>query len=123
MSNLAEILSDTAQRSASKPALIHGDETVTYRELDDASARVAGLLRARGCGSGDRVGVMLPNVPEFPFAYYGALRAGCTVVPMNVMLKQREVAFYLSDPRPRSRSCGMRWPTRRAPAPSRPARR
>ena len=98
MSNVAEILVDTAHRSGSRPALIHGDETVTYRELDDASARVADVLRARGCGSGDRVGVLLPNVPEFPFAYYGALRAGCTVVPMNVMLKQREIAFYLSDP-------------------------
>ena len=41
---------------------------------------------------------MLPNVPAFAFAYYGVLRAGGVVVPMNVLLKEREVAFYLSDP-------------------------
>ena len=46
---------------------------------------------------GDRVGVMLPNVPEFPVAYYGVLRAGGVVVPMNVLLKRREIAFYLED--------------------------
>jgi long-chain acyl-CoA synthetase len=46
---------------------------------------------------GDRVGVMMPNVPQFPVAYYGVLRAGGVVVPMNVLLKRREIAFYLED--------------------------
>jgi len=46
---------------------------------------------------GDRVGLMLPNVPQFPIAYYGVLRAGGIVVPMNVLLKRREIAFYLED--------------------------
>ena len=54
--------------------------------------------RRRGCEPGDRVGVMLPNVPYFPVAYYGVLRAGGVVVPMNVLLKGREVGFYLEDP-------------------------
>ncbi len=58
---------------------------------------MAGLLRERGITPGDRVGVMLPNVPQFAVAYYGVLRAGATVVPMNVLLKEREVSFYLSD--------------------------
>ena len=70
---------------------------ITYAELDERSARVAGLLRERGLEPGDRVGVMLPNVPEFPIAYYGVLRAGGVVVPMNVLLKRREIAFYLED--------------------------
>ena len=48
---------------------------------------------------GDRVGIMLPNVPYFGAAYYGVLRAGAVVVPMNVLLKGREVAFYLKDSR------------------------
>jgi long-chain acyl-CoA synthetase len=74
---------------------------VSYGALDDASARVADLLRARGIERGDRVGVMLPNVPQFAFVYYGVLRAGGVVVPMNVLLKQREVAFYLGDPEAR----------------------
>jgi long-chain acyl-CoA synthetase len=55
------------------------------------------MLRAKGVQQGDRVGVMLPNVTEFPVAYYGVLRAGGVVVPMNVLLKRREIAFYLED--------------------------
>ena len=46
---------------------------------------------------GDRIGVMLPNVPYFAVVYYGILRAGGVVVPMNVLLKEREVAYYLGD--------------------------
>jgi long-chain acyl-CoA synthetase len=71
---------------------------LSYAQLDQASARLAGLLRARGLERGDRVGIMLPNVPYFPIVYYGVLRAGAVVVPMNVLLKRREVAFYLRDP-------------------------
>ena len=72
-------------------------EQLTYAELDERSARLAALLVDRGLEPGDRVGVMLPNVPEFPIAYYGVLRAGGVVVPMNVLLKRREIAFYLED--------------------------
>jgi long-chain acyl-CoA synthetase len=59
------------------------------------------MLRERGLAPGDRVGVMLPNVPYFALAYFGVLRAGGVVVPMNVLLKGREVAFYLRDPEAR----------------------
>ena len=52
---------------------------------------------AHGIEVGDRVAIMLPNVPYFPACYFGALRAGAVVVPMNVLLKQREVSFYLRD--------------------------
>src|SRR4029079_18176444 len=55
-------------------------------------------LKAKGLEEGDRVGLMMPNVPYFPVIYYGILRAGGVVVPMNVLLKKREVAFYLEDP-------------------------
>ena len=65
--------------------------------LDEGSARVAGLLRERGVQPGDRVGIMLPNVPYFAVVYYGVLRVGGVVVPMNVLLKGREVAFYCED--------------------------
>src|SRR5207249_5699261 len=74
------------------------DLDLTYGQLDEATARVAGLLESKGVERGDRVGIMLPNVPYFPICYYGVLRAGCVVVPMNVLLKEREVAFYLGDP-------------------------
>ena len=97
-SNLAGILSETAERHGDRPALKLDDAVVTYAQLDEGSARVAGLLKAKGLEPGDRVGIMLPNVPYFGVAYYGILRAGGVVVPMNVLLKGREVAFYFEDP-------------------------
>jgi long-chain acyl-CoA synthetase len=96
--NLALNLTSSAQRYPDGAALRIEDVVITYAELDEATARVAGLLRERGLEPGDRVGIMLPNVPQFAFAYYGVLRAGGVVVPMNVLLKQREVEFYLGDP-------------------------
>jgi long-chain acyl-CoA synthetase len=95
--NLASIVAESAERSPQAPAIRLGDFELSYAELDDASARLATLLREKGVQPGDRVGVMLPNVPQFPVAYYGVLRAGATVVPMNVLLKRREIAFYLED--------------------------
>jgi long-chain acyl-CoA synthetase len=96
--NLASILTDTAARGPDRVAVRLDDAELTYGQLDDASARVAGVLRANGLEPGDRVGIMLPNVPSFAIVYYGVLRAGGVVVPMNVLLKRREVAFYLGDP-------------------------
>ena len=95
--NLASLLTEVAERTPDAPAIRLGDLELSYGELDDSSARLATLLREKGLEPGDRVGVMLPNVPEFPVAYYGVLRAGCVVVPMNVLLKRREIAFYLED--------------------------
>jgi long-chain acyl-CoA synthetase len=97
MTNLAQLLTNTAARSPERPALKLDDAEVSYAELDQAAARVAGLLHAKGVRPGDRVGVMLPNAPHFAVVYYGILRAGGVVVPMNVLLKEREVGFYLSD--------------------------
>jgi long-chain acyl-CoA synthetase len=95
--NLASLLTESAGRALDAPAIRLGEDELTYGELDDRSARLATLLREKGIEAGDRVGVMLPNVPEFPAAYYGVLRAGAIVVPMNVLLKRREIAFYLED--------------------------
>ncbi len=95
--NLASILTESAAESGDRVAVKLDDSELTYSQLDGASAHIAGLLRARGLGPGDRVGIMLPNVPHFPICYYGVLRAGGVVVPMNVLLKRREVSFYLSD--------------------------
>jgi long-chain acyl-CoA synthetase len=95
--SLVENLMTAARRQPAAPALRLDGNLVTYGELDDASASVAGILLEHGLEPGDRVGIMLPNVPEFAIAYYGVLRAGGVIVPMNVLLKQREVAFYLRD--------------------------
>jgi long-chain acyl-CoA synthetase len=95
--NLASIVTESAARDAAAPAIRLGGETLTYGDLDERSARLATLLREHGLEPGDRVGVMLPNVLEFPVVYYGVLRAGGVAVPMNVLLKKREIAFYLAD--------------------------
>ncbi len=76
MTSLADNLIETARRYPDKPALRLDDTEMAYRALDAASARVAGLLVARGLCPGDPVGVMLPNVCYFAVAYYGVLRAG-----------------------------------------------
>jgi len=95
--NLASLLTESAARTPDAPAVRLGEVELSYAELDERSARLATLLREKGLQQGDRVGVMLPNVPEFPVTYYGVLRAGGIVVPMNVLLKRREIAFYLED--------------------------
>ena len=95
--NLANLLTETASRRGDRPALKLDDSVLTYAMLNEGATRVAGLLKERGLQPGDRVGVMLPNVPYFGVVYYGVLRAGGVVVPMNVLLKGREVSFYLSD--------------------------
>jgi long-chain acyl-CoA synthetase len=96
--NLATILTGTAERLPDQTAFKLDDVELSYSMLDEGSARVAGLLKSKGLEPGDRVGLMLPNVPYFPAIYYGILRAGGVVVPMNVLLKGREVSFYLEDP-------------------------
>src|SRR3954470_20329415 len=98
MTNLATIATETAQRIPDAIAYKLDDTEVSWQAVDEGSARVAGLLKEKGFEPGDRVGVMLPNVPYFAVAYYGVLRAGGVVVPMNVLLKGREVRFYLEDP-------------------------
>jgi long-chain acyl-CoA synthetase len=95
--NLAGLLIASAQRDPDHVAIKLDDVELTYGALDGASAHIAGLLAAHGFQPGDRVGIMLPNVPYFPVVYYGVLRAGGIVVPMNVLLKKREVAYYLTD--------------------------
>jgi long-chain acyl-CoA synthetase len=95
--SLAANLTDSAARFSQRTAVRFGDADWSYRAIEAASARLAALLRERGVEPGDRVGLMLPNVPEFVIAYYGALRAGAVVVPFNVMLKQREVAYFARD--------------------------
>ena len=90
--NLATLL-DAGRPDA--PALIVDGEVVTYRELDEGAARFAGLLASRGVRAGDRVGLLLPNIPAFAEAYYGALRLGAIVVPLNMLLVEREIVDRL----------------------------
>jgi long-chain acyl-CoA synthetase len=95
--NLASPLVSSARIHPDRAALRLEDAVVSYRTLDKGSAHMAGLLHNHGVKPGDRVAIMLPNVPEFALAYFGVLRAGGIVVPMNPLLKSREVAYYLGN--------------------------
>jgi len=97
MLNLATILRESATARPGAPALLHAGETVTYAELDALSDRVAEGLVARGVAPGDRIGLQLPTIAEFPIAYFGILKTGAVVVPLNPLLKAPEVAFQLGD--------------------------
>jgi long-chain acyl-CoA synthetase len=95
--NLATNLLRTAEKFADRPAVRLDDAVLTYADLADASARAAALLAGHGVRAGDRVAIMLPNLPDFAVLYYGILRAGAVVVPINPPPKEREVAYYLAD--------------------------
>jgi len=97
MADLFSLLEQAAADHPDHDAVRMDDLVLTYAELRDAARRMSTLLAARGVEPGDRVGIMLPNVTAFPIAFYGALAAGAVVVPMNPLLKSREVGYYLSD--------------------------
>jgi long-chain acyl-CoA synthetase len=97
MTNLAQIVGDAQAERGEWPALRQGDQALTYAELAQASGQVAALLRDAGVRAGDRAAVMMPNVLACPMLFYGILAAGGVAVPMNPLLKSREVAHYLSD--------------------------
>ena len=97
MTNLSSLLDEAAADQPDRPALRMDDLVLTYAQLREAAGRMSRLLSSAGIEPGDRVGLMLPNVPAFPIAFYGALAAGAVVVPMNPLLKSREVGYYLSD--------------------------
>ncbi|MFE0359484.1 long-chain fatty acid--CoA ligase [Streptomyces nigra] len=97
MTNLAALLDSTAARYPDRTAIVFGDSRLSYRRLDQASNQVAQLLMADGVGPGDKVALSCPNLPYFPIVYFGILKAGATVVPLNVLLKPGEIAYHLDD--------------------------
>ena len=95
--NLPGLLRDSASRLPEKIAFVAGDQRLTYSELDRAVDEVALGLRKLDVSPGDRVGIAMHNVMHFPIAYFGILRAGAVVVPLNVMLTAQEVGRVLAD--------------------------
>jgi long-chain acyl-CoA synthetase len=95
--NLAQILSDSSAREPEQIAIKLDEFELNYALLEQSAMRVSSLLRSRGIEPGDRVALMVPNVPQFAAIYYGILRVGAVVVPMNVLNKRREVEFFLKD--------------------------
>ncbi|MDP5309539.1 long-chain-fatty-acid--CoA ligase [Streptomyces poriferorum] len=105
MLNLSSLLEHSAREHPGRIALVLGDTRLTYAELLARSQDIAGALRRRGIGRGDRVALSCPNVPDFPAAYFGILRVGAVVVPLNVLLRPQEVAYHLTDSGARALLC------------------
>ena len=97
MTNLATNLTSTATTYPEQDALRINGQGVTYAQLHGMAATIAGKLRANGVEPGDRVALILPNVPAFPVIYWGVLLAGGTVVPMNPLLKAGEIDYFFTD--------------------------
>ena len=95
--NLSCIVREAGRQYPEKAVALHANGTLTFRELDGLSDRFAAGLQAAGVVPGNSVALQLPNLPEFLIAYFGILKAGAVVVPMNVLLKAPEVEFYLAN--------------------------
>ena len=105
MLNLAVLLEDSARAVPDRDAVVLGDTRLTYAQVDAAANRVANVLADMGIEPGDKVALTCPNLPYFPIVYYGILKAGAAVVPLNVLLKAREVAYHLDDSESKAYFC------------------
>ncbi len=85
MHNLAVNLERSAALFPDKTALRMGAEEISYQQLESAASTVAHNLKQLGLEQGDKVALSCPNVTYFPIAYYGILKAGCVVVPLNTL--------------------------------------
>ncbi|MBU0714489.1 MAG: long-chain fatty acid--CoA ligase [Verrucomicrobia bacterium] len=95
--SLPEMFRDCARRFTGKPAITFDGRTLDFAAVDRISDRVAVALARRGIRKGDRIGLYCINSDWFPLAYFGILKAGAVVVPINLLLNPKEVAFILND--------------------------
>lgn len=110
MLNLASFLENSARERPDKTALVFGPYRFTYKELNAMANQVANALVADGIKPGDKVALTCPNLPYFPICYYGILKAGATVVPLNVLLRKREFVYHLSNSDAVAHICFMGTP-------------
>ncbi len=97
MLNLAYFLDATAKRHSGRTAVMLDQIRLSYGELAALARRTSRILEDFGVGRGDRVAMMIPNTPHFPVIYYGILRRGAVVVPVNVLFQEEEILHYLND--------------------------
>ena len=95
--NLATILTETALAAPDAPVHRFMGTATTYGDLDEQSGRFAAGLREAGLETGDVVALQLPNVPHFLTAYFGALKAGMVLLPLNPLLMAPELEYHLGD--------------------------
>src|ERR687895_319551 len=97
MLNLSAVIEQHARRRPDAEALVCGATRLTYAQLNGWANQIANALAASGIRRGDHVALLCPNLPYFPAIYFGILKTGATVVPLNVLLKPREIAYHLRD--------------------------
>jgi len=95
--SLPESLKETAARFGKQKAIVFGSRVLNFESLDNLSDRIAGALSARSIDKGDRIGLYCPNSDAFVLAYFGILKAGATVVPINLLLNPKEIAYILNN--------------------------
>ncbi|WP_415720757.1 long-chain-fatty-acid--CoA ligase [Photobacterium ganghwense] len=97
MMNLAAALQRNAACKPNQVALVCGETEITYAQFDAIAGKIAHALIQNGIQAGDRVALSCPNLPFFPLVYYGIQKAGAVAVPLNVLLKSREIKYHLED--------------------------
>jgi len=97
MTNLVAEVAESVTRNPTETAIAYDGTATSYEQFWERAGRFAAALDERGIGPDDRVAIYLPNLPQFVTAFYGTLRAGGIVVPMNPQYKAREISHLLSD--------------------------
>ena len=97
MTGLIQLIRRCAEEYPDQPAILSDTEVLTHRMFGTVTDRLAEALSAYGLAAGDRVGLYFPNCPEFALLYIGILKSGGVVVPLNLLINQREIAHILGD--------------------------
>jgi long-chain acyl-CoA synthetase len=105
MLNLSIVLDDAARETPEREAVVCDDLRLSYDFVNTIANQVANLLRSRGIRPGDKVALACTNLPYFPMVYFGILKAGAVVVPLNVLLKRREIVYHLEDSEAKALFC------------------
>ncbi len=103
--NLVSAIEQHAKERPRAPALVYGEQEVSFAELERSVCRLANGLARLGIREGDRVGIMLPNTPEFVYAFFGCQKIGAVAVPFNTMYRGREILHILRDSGARALVC------------------
>ncbi|MBN1781586.1 AMP-binding protein [bacterium] len=97
MNSLYGLIENCVRKYENRPAVLFHDHEITYKQLKEACDRLAGGLQKLGIGKGDRIALMLPNVPHFIISYFALLKLGVTIVPISVYDKANEIHHQLED--------------------------
>lgn len=97
MINVAMLLEESAKEHPDKEAVVFDSFRLTYQQVDALASQVANGLKKIGVQKGDKVALSCPNLPYFPIIWFGVLKAGAALVPLNVLLRPREIAYHLND--------------------------